>query len=159
MKNSHKKLKQTHHIKHQGRLQYGLFLKGIGLTLEGALQFWRDEFTKKMPDSDFDKDYLYGFRHQFGQEGKKTNYSPYGCTKIITGSIPSGEGNFHGCPFKHFDEKTLKMELKSTSTIDIEESDINDILYLTSQNHYQVCESFLFNNIFFISSLVENILI
>eukprot|EP01080_Neovahlkampfia_damariscottae_P002497 gene2497-3203_t len=137
MKHLHKKLKQTHHIKHQGRLQYGLFLKGIGLTLDGALQYWRDEFTKKMTDSDFDKNYLYGFRHQYGQEGKKTNYSPYGCTKIILGAFPT-EGDFHGCPFKHFDEKTLRNELKSTSSVDIEESDIDEIVQLTSQNHYQL---------------------
>ena len=27
-------------------MQYGLFLKGIGLSLEEALQFWRQEFTQ-----------------------------------------------------------------------------------------------------------------
>jgi len=29
-------------------MQYGLFLKGIGLTLEEALKFWRQEFSKGM---------------------------------------------------------------------------------------------------------------
>ena len=33
-------------------MQYGLFLKGIGLTLEQALQFWRSEFTKGKVDMD-----------------------------------------------------------------------------------------------------------
>jgi DNA primase large subunit len=151
MKHLHKKLNQFHHLKHQGRLQYGLFLKGVGLTLEGALQFWRDEFTKKMTDSDFDKNYLYNFRHQFGQEGKKTNYSPYGCTKIILGTIPV-EGNFHGCPYKHLDENSLRNELKSSSSLG--EKDVEEIMDLTSQNHYQVF--FFFNLIF--SLLVESIL-
>ena len=27
-------------------MQYGLFLKGIGLTLEDSLKFWRQEFSK-----------------------------------------------------------------------------------------------------------------
>jgi len=27
-------------------MQYGLFLKGIGLSLEDALRFWQTEFTK-----------------------------------------------------------------------------------------------------------------
>ena len=28
-----------HHLKYKGRLQYGLFLKGIGLTMEEAIRF------------------------------------------------------------------------------------------------------------------------
>ena len=33
-------------MKHWGRQQYGLFLKGIGVTLQDALKFWRQEFSK-----------------------------------------------------------------------------------------------------------------
>lgn len=33
-------------------MQYGLFLKGIGLSLEQALQFWRSEFTRGKVDAD-----------------------------------------------------------------------------------------------------------
>ena len=32
----------------KGRLQYGLFLKSIGLSLDDALSFWRAEFTRKI---------------------------------------------------------------------------------------------------------------
>lgn len=78
MRNLHINLRRDHHLKHQGRLQYGLFLKGIGLTLEGALQFWKDEFTKKMSDSEFDKKYAYNVNHMYGQAGKRTSYTPYG---------------------------------------------------------------------------------
>jgi DNA primase large subunit len=52
MKNLHWRLKEKHHLKHMGRMQYGLFLKGIGLSLEDALQFWRSEFCKIMVKSD-----------------------------------------------------------------------------------------------------------
>ena len=48
MRYLHDTLRQDHHLRHFGRLQYGLFLKSIGLSLEQALAFWRDEFTKKM---------------------------------------------------------------------------------------------------------------
>lgn len=41
-------LKNDHHLKHNARQQFGLFLKGIGLSLEDALTFWRTEFTKKI---------------------------------------------------------------------------------------------------------------
>ena len=51
MQNLHQGLRSNHHLKHWGRMQYGLFLKGIGLSLEEALKFWRMEFTKTMePD-------------------------------------------------------------------------------------------------------------
>lgn len=33
-------------------MQYGLFLKGIGLSLEQALQFWRLEFIRGKVDAD-----------------------------------------------------------------------------------------------------------
>lgn len=48
MQNLHQNLRQFHHLKHWGRQQYGLFLKGIGLSLEEALRFWRMEFTRIM---------------------------------------------------------------------------------------------------------------
>ena len=51
MSTLHDVVRREHHLKHFGRLQYGLFLKSIGLTLEQALAFWRSEFIKKMePD-------------------------------------------------------------------------------------------------------------
>lgn len=48
MRNLHEVLRKNHHLKYNGRLQYGLFLKGIGLSLDDAMRFWRDEFTKVM---------------------------------------------------------------------------------------------------------------
>ncbi|KAJ7406965.1 rna-directed dna polymerase from mobile element jockey-like [Willisornis vidua] len=35
-------------------MQYGLFLKGIGLTLEQALEFWKKEFIRGKVDADKD---------------------------------------------------------------------------------------------------------
>ena len=48
MRHLHETLRATHHLKHGGRMQYGLFIKGIGVTLEHSLKFWRDEFTKAL---------------------------------------------------------------------------------------------------------------
>lgn len=51
MRHLHDTLRREHHMKHFARLQYGLFLKSIGVTLEQALTLWRTEFIKKMdPD-------------------------------------------------------------------------------------------------------------
>lgn len=39
MRQCHEALRSKHHLKYHGRLQYGLFLKGIGVTLEDSLRF------------------------------------------------------------------------------------------------------------------------
>ena len=57
MEHLHRGLMTHHHLRHDGRMQYGLFLKGLGLGLEEALIFWQTEFTKSMSPDDFVKRY------------------------------------------------------------------------------------------------------
>ena len=44
MQNLHRELRKNSHLKHFGRLQYTLFLKGIGLDLQECIAFWRKSF-------------------------------------------------------------------------------------------------------------------
>ncbi len=47
-----------------GGNRYGLFLKGIGVTLDDSISLWRSEFTKR-PDIDekiFNSRYAYNIR-------------------------------------------------------------------------------------------------
>jgi DNA primase large subunit len=88
-------LQHDRHLKHWGRLQYGLFLKGAGLSLEDGLQYFEKMFAK-----DYQKEYGYGLRHMYGKEGKRTNYPPYSCSKIINSNAPNANEH-HGCPYKH----------------------------------------------------------
>ncbi|PVV02536.1 hypothetical protein BB560_003008 [Smittium megazygosporum] len=140
------KLKENSHLRHGGRLQYGLFLKGIGLKLPEALQFWRQAFSKKYSEDKFNKDYAYNIRHSYGLEGKRQNYSPFSCTKIITQNQP-GTGDFHGCPFKTFNPSRLKQYLSGISESGSNpstEAQINEIVGLAKDRHYQVaCTRFL----------------
>ena len=48
MQNIHLHFRQNHHLRHGSRMQYGLFLKGIGLSYEEAMKYFRMEFTKIM---------------------------------------------------------------------------------------------------------------
>ena len=55
MSSSYQHLKREHHLKHGGRTQLGLFLKGVGLSLQDALLFWKQSFARKTPSDKFDK--------------------------------------------------------------------------------------------------------
>lgn len=112
MRNCHAHIKRDHHLKHFGRLQFQLFLKGIGLTLQDCLKFFAREFTKKpISHDEFNKRYSYNIRHAYGQEGKRTNYTPRNCVQIIKGQQPSGPGEVHGCPFRSSSEHALRAQL------------------------------------------------
>ncbi|NWV81013.1 PRI2 primase, partial [Dasyornis broadbenti] len=140
MRQLHRTLRDSHHLRHGGRMQYGLFLKGIGLTLEQALEFWKKEFIRGKVDADkFDKGYAYSIRHNYGKEGKRTDYTPYSCMKIIM-SNPPGQGDYHGCPFRHSDPELLKQKLQSYK---IPPSGITQILELVKGMHYQLaCQKY-----------------
>lgn len=132
MRSLHKALKVNHHLKFAGRQQYGLFLKGTGLQLDDAIAFWRQEFCKKMSVDDFNKKYAYNIRHNYGKEGKRKDYVPYNCMRIITGEPPKA-GEYHGCPFRHFEQEHLRKALQG-----IAEGDKQEILALVDQHHYQI---------------------
>ncbi|XP_068423966.1 DNA primase large subunit [Clinocottus analis] len=140
MRQLHQSLRENHHLRHGGRMQYGLFLKGIGLSLEQALQFWRSEFIRGKVDADkFDKAYAYSVRHMFGKEGKRTDYTPYSCMKVILSNPPS-QGDHHGCPFRHSDPELLKQKLQ---VYKVSPSGISQILELVKGMHFQLaCQKY-----------------
>ncbi|KAF4121836.1 DNA primase large subunit [Geosmithia morbida] len=110
MSHLHRSLRRDAHLKHYGRLQYTLFLKGMGLNLEECLAFWRGAFHK-VTDDTFNKEYRYNVRHAYGDVGGDANrrgggYSPFSCQKILT-EHPPGAGEAHGCPYRHFNMENL----------------------------------------------------
>lgn len=111
MRIMHEHLTTNNHLKNTGRMQYGLFLKGIGVTMEDSIEFWRSEFTKRPDTNDdkFDKKYLYHIRYNYGKEGRRVDYRPAGCNKLINDSV--GPGEVHGCPYKHMDTDELTKRL------------------------------------------------
>ncbi|KAI9024136.1 DNA primase large subunit Spp2 [Hyaloraphidium curvatum] len=133
MKHLATSLKTEGHLKHNGRMQLGLFLKGIGLSLEEALIFWRRSFRTKT-DEEFQKSYAYNIRHNYGKEGKRADYTPYGCMKIITTNHP-GPGDHHGCPYRDFAPDNLKAQLLNMR---IPEGSVNEVMNLVKGQHFQV---------------------
>ncbi|GMH36669.1 hypothetical protein BSKO_04542 [Bryopsis sp. KO-2023] len=103
------RLTVDHHLRHNGRQQLSLFLKGIGLPLGESLQFWKVSMAPKVPGDKFEKEYAYNIRHNYGKEGKRKDYTPYPCMRII--SMTPGVGEHHGCPYKTFTEPQLRAAL------------------------------------------------
>jgi DNA primase large subunit len=123
MSNLHRTLRETSHLKHYARLQYTLFLKGLGLGLEDCILFWRRSF-KLMTDDKFNKDYKYNIRHAYGDVGGDSNrrgrgYSPYSCQKLLTEPLP-GAGQMHGCPYRTYAADNLVALLQNTGVSDRE---------------------------------------
>lgn len=133
MKMCHDSLRLTHHLKHHGRLQYGLFLKGIGVTLEDSLRFWREEFSKTMEPDKFDKSYAYGVRYNYGKEGKRTNWTPHSCIKVINSAVSAQD--VCGCPFKLWDPIEMRSKLISYG---LNVVNVQDVISYATKGHFQI---------------------
>lgn len=133
MSHLYHRLKASHHLKYGGRMQLGLFLKGIGLNLQDALAFWKAEFAPKCDGDQFEKKYAYNIRHNYGKEGNRRDYTPYSCMKIIT-STP-GSDEHHGCPYRHKSEDDLRSMLQVLS---LESQRVDSILDKVKNKHFQL---------------------
>ncbi|KAG2702771.1 hypothetical protein I3843_06G098700 [Carya illinoinensis] len=142
MRHLFEKLREDHHLKHGGRMQFGLFLKGIGLKLDDALAFWKAEFSQKVGAERFDKEYAYSIRHNYGREGKRTDYTPYSCQKIISSS--PGAGDHHGCPYRHFSEENLRAAL---GKMRLNNRAVEDVMDKVRSRHYQLACTLTFEAI------------
>ena len=122
------------HLMHFGRLQYTLFLKGAGLPVDEALKFFQKKYEKKTPLDKFEKEYAYNIRHSYGLEGKRMNYNPFNCEKILNMNAPMGQ-ECHGCPFKNYSYDNLK---KILETCNLKDEDVAIILDKKKNSEFQL---------------------
>ncbi|TFK42657.1 eukaryotic and archaeal DNA primase, large subunit-domain-containing protein [Crucibulum laeve] len=133
MRSLHESLRRDNHLKHFGRLQYGLFLKVLGLSVEEAIAFWRKAFSR-ITDDKFNKEYKYNIRHSYGLEGKRANYPAKSCLQILTPG-PSE----HGCPYRHYSAENLQSALLSTySSQGLSSADLPEIMATVNAGHFHV---------------------
>ncbi|CAD7696056.1 unnamed protein product [Ostreobium quekettii] len=133
MQHLFERLRQDSHLRHQGRMQLSLFLKGIGLSLSDALQFWQTQFAPKIPLEKFQKEYAYNIRYNYGKEGKRQELSPYSCIKLV--SMTPQVGEHHGCPYKTFSEPQLRAAL---SRLNVAPRSITEAVNKAKAGHYQL---------------------
>uniref|UniRef100_A0A915DK93 DNA primase large subunit n=1 Tax=Ditylenchus dipsaci TaxID=166011 RepID=A0A915DK93_9BILA len=111
MRNINTQLKIDHKVRYFARRQYGLFLKGIGMSMESSLAFFRKEFTQVMDGDKFSKEYAYNIRHMYGKEGHRVDARPMSCATIILGNTPAPQ-DCHGCPYRHMETSGLARKLE-----------------------------------------------
>lgn len=80
------------------------------------------------------KSYSYSFRHMYGKEGARKNYTPYSCMKIIMGAPPEA-GAYHGCPYRHAPDNQLTALL---SSLKLGATDVSEIAALAKSSNYQL---------------------
>ena len=140
MRSSYRVLKANHHLQHNARLQFGLFLKGIGLSMQDALAFWRTEFMKGgKTGEEFEKQYTYNFKHQYGQAGSMIKYKPYACSKVI-GASPDTSGAT-GCPFRNCKPADLE---KTLTGMGLKKGDVTAVVGKAKERHFQVACTMVF---------------
>lgn len=143
MSQLHSGLTRDHKLRHNARLQYYLFLKGAGLSMDESVAFFSREFTKIMSLEKWTKEYSYTIRHLYGQEGARKSRTPYGCPKIIMGQPPAS-GEHHGCPYRHYDAENLsslltKLEIGTPSDRNVMLKHVHEHNYqLACAKHFEV---------------------
>jgi DNA primase large subunit len=128
------KLKQFNHLKHEGRRQLWLFLKGCGMDAQDNKEFFRKHFMAKVSTSDL-KSHMYNIDHAYGLVGKKQPERPKNCRNIVTGPAPRKDEH-HGCPFAHWRKEELHEYLRKN--YNISEASLADVLKEKEENHFQV---------------------
>eukprot|EP00918_Siedleckia_nematoides_P094150 GHVU01206714.1.p1 GENE.GHVU01206714.1~~GHVU01206714.1.p1 ORF type:complete len:330 (-),score=92.41 GHVU01206714.1:83-1027(-) len=127
-------LKKERHLKHSGRLQLWLFLKGAGMRMEEQLDFWRSRW--RAPE-EFEKEHAYNIRHAYGLEGKRTSYPAFPCSKIINNMPTVGPSERHGCPFKVLDPERLKKYLRAHFKA-VDSEAVDRVAALAGDHQYQI---------------------
>lgn len=101
MRNIHLHFRNGHHMNYFMRMQYGIFLKSLGLPLEQTIEFWKEEFTKIMSHEQFLKKYLYAIKYIYGLVGRRANFKCYSCKQIVNNDTYKDYKINCGCTFAH----------------------------------------------------------
>jgi hypothetical protein len=97
MRSKFEELQRKAHLTFTDRFQLNLFLKGIGLTVNETLNFWRQGVFPKGKMKAYQGEHTYNVRHNYGLEGGMIDYTPHNCEKMQQ-EHKDGAGRC-ACPF------------------------------------------------------------
>ncbi|XP_071441609.1 DNA primase large subunit-like [Hetaerina americana] len=108
-------LRHDHRVRHHARIELSLFLKGIGMDVNEAIKFWKEEYSKTPHCSeqgskccqhvwrnDYSR-YIYNIQHLYGLKGSCKNYYTKSCSTLQS----AGSKTEEGCPFVRMNTKDL----------------------------------------------------
>ena len=82
IRNKMEDLRRDAHLKYHDRFQLNLFFKGIGFTVNEALEFWRRGVFPKGRMKAYQGEHTYAIRHHYGLEGAMKDYTPHNCDSL-----------------------------------------------------------------------------
>ncbi|XP_031346830.1 DNA primase large subunit-like isoform X1 [Photinus pyralis] len=142
-------LRKNHRLSHDARFNYSLFLKDIGMSFEDSVTFWKSEYSKdgsncQMCSHSWQRDekrYVYSIRHLYGLAGSRKNYKSRSCDYFQRSLISATEEAV--CPFRHFDERNLKMLLSTLHGLEADSEITKSILLERVKNSSSACKLFM----------------
>ncbi|ODV92468.1 hypothetical protein CANCADRAFT_17020, partial [Tortispora caseinolytica NRRL Y-17796] len=131
------------HLKYDGRIQFNRFIKGMGVPVQEALEFWQKAFST-ITEERFNKDYKYNFRHDYGDVGGRINFHPMSCVEILRLPPPVRDQS-HGCPYRDMPPDILNMTLKSMGVQDT--ATLNSVQKSVEEKKYNVACATVYRNL------------
>lgn len=128
--------KSAHTLKHMGRLQFGMFLKGLGMDVKETIRLFTMELKRTGKGEKQVKEYVYYIEHMYGMQGKKTDYAPWSCQKIM-GKSPGTNNESWGCPYVYYSEKSLSDALIAKRGL--KEEEVADVIALKHTDPTLAC--------------------
>jgi len=95
MRNKLEDLRVKAHLRYTDRFQLNLFFKGVGFTVNEALEFWRRGVFPRGRMSEYQREHTYAIRHHYGLEGAMKDYDPHKCESLGKAGIETE----CACPF------------------------------------------------------------
>lgn len=82
------------------------------------------------------REYKYMLEHTYGRRGKKTDYSPWSCQKIVQKATP-GHDEVYGCPYAYYSREKLENVLKTKG---LAIAIISDVLKAKDESPFLACK-------------------
>ncbi|KAB0796410.1 hypothetical protein PPYR_10471 [Photinus pyralis] len=119
------------------------------MSFEDSVTFWKSEYSKdgsncQMCSHSWQRDekrYVYSIRHLYGLAGSRKNYKSRSCDYFQRSLISATEEAV--CPFRHFDERNLKMLLSTLHGLEADSEITKSILLERVKNSSSACKLFM----------------